>query len=278
MSKIWFVTGANSGIGAGIVTAALQAGDRVVATGRSLGKLHAAFPAGESDALAFVELDVTDEAQAKAAVAKAVELFGRIDVVVNNAGYCVLGNFEDLSASDIQRQLDTNFFGTVHVLHAALPVLRQQRSGHVINVSSVAGAVGMNHCSAYSASKFALEGLSMAVGAEVERFGIKVTVVEPGFFRTSFLNQQNAAVVETTIDDYAAQGSARDSYAAYDGTQLGDPLKLGEALQAIVAMEAPPKLFAAGSDAIEMLRPAAEERLRAIDGNVELSRSTDGVR
>ena len=149
--------------------------------------------------------------------------------------------------------------------------------GHVINISSVAGAVGMNHCSAYSASKFAVEGLSMAVGAEVERFGIKMTVVEPGFFRTSFLNPQNAAVIETTIEDYAAQGSARDAYAAYDGTQLGDPLKLGEALLQIVAMDTPPKLFVAGSDAIEMLRPVAEERLRAIDACIELSRSTDGA-
>lgn len=278
MSKVWFVTGANSGIGAGIVTAALQAGEQVVATGRSLEKLRAAFPDGESDALALIELDVTDEAKAAAAVAAAVERFGRIDVVVNNAGYCVLGNFEDLSASDIQAQLATNFFGVVHVLHAALPILRRQRSGHVIIISSVAGAVGMNHCSAYSASKFALEGLSQAVGAEVERFGIKLTVVEPGFFRTSFLNQQNAAVVETTIEDYAAQGSARDAYAAYDGTQLGDPLKLGEVLLAIVAMESPPRLFAAGSDAVEMLRPAAEARLKAIDASIALSRSTDGVR
>lgn len=142
MSRVWFVTGANSGIGAGIVMTALQAGERVVATGRSLEKLRTTFPDGESDALAFVELDVTDEQGAAAAIEKAVGRFGRIDVVVNNAGYCVLGNFEDLSAADIQQQLATNFFGTVHVLHAALPVLRKQRSGHVINISSVAGPSG----------------------------------------------------------------------------------------------------------------------------------------
>lgn len=278
MSKVWFVTGANSGIGSGIVTAALRAGDRVVATGRSLDKLRAAFAEQEGDALALVQLDVTDAAQASAAIQAAVAHFGRIDVVVNNAGYCVLGNFEDLGVAEIQRQLATNFYGVVHVLHAALPVLRQQRAGHVINISSVAGAIGMSHCSAYSASKFAVEGLSMAIAAEVERFGIKLTVVEPGFFRTRFLDQQNAAVVETVIEDYASQGSARAAYAAYDGNQLGDPQRLGEALLKIVAMEAPPQLFAAGSDAVAMLRPAAEARLAALDGNLALSFSTDGVR
>jgi NAD(P)-dependent dehydrogenase (short-subunit alcohol dehydrogenase family) len=260
------------------VTAALRAGDRVVATGRSLDKLRAAFPENASEAMALVELDVTDEAQAAAAIKAAIARFGRIDVVVNNAGYCVLGNFEDLGAAEVRRQLETNFFGVVHVLNAALPVLRKQRSGHIFNISSVASAIGMNHCSAYSASKFTVEGLCMAIAAEVERFGIWSTVVEPGFFRTSFLNQQNAMVVETAIKDYAAQGSARDAYAAYDGTQLGDPLKLGEALLSIVAMEHPPRLFAAGSDAVDLLRPAAEARLRALEDNLALSRSTDGDR
>jgi NAD(P)-dependent dehydrogenase (short-subunit alcohol dehydrogenase family) len=277
MSKIWLVTGASSGIGAGIVKAALQAGERVVATGRSMEKLRAEFPEGEHDSLALIELDVTDKEQATAAVADAVERFGRIDVVVNNAGYCVLGNFEDLTAADFGRQLDTNFFGVVHVLHAALPVMRKQRAGHIINISSVAGAVGMAHCSAYSASKFALEGLSMAVAAEVERFGIKVTIVEPGFFRTDFLNKRNAVVIDSKIKDYAGHGTTREAYAAYDGTQLGDPLKLGHALLEIAAMETPLKLFIAGSDAIEMLRPAAEDRLRAITRNVDLSCSTDRI-
>jgi len=277
MSKVWFVTGANSGIGAGIVNAALQAGNRVVATGRSIEKLRAAFPNADDRSLALVELDVTEEGQAYSAVAKAVELFGVIDVLVSNAGFCVLGNFEDLSAADFERQLATNFYGAVHVLHAVLPVMRKQRSGHVFMISSVAGGVGMSQCSAYSASKFALEGLSMAVAAEVEQFGIDVTVVEPGFFRTSFLNQNNYEAVDTRIDDYAAEGSARDSYAAYDGNQPGDPGKLGQALLTIEAMEEPIKLFVAGSDAIGMLKPVAEKRLGAITAQTELSSSTDGT-
>lgn len=277
MSKVWFVTGANSGIGAGVVNAALQAGHRVVATGRNMEKLRAAFPNADNQSLALVQLDVTEEGQAYAAVAKAVELFGAIDVLVSNAGFCVLGNFEDLSAADFERQMATNFYGAVHVMHAVLPVMRAQRSGHIFAISSVAGGIGMNQCSAYSASKFALEGLSMAIAAEVEQFGIGVTIVEPGFFRTSFLDQNNYEAVDTRIDDYATQGSARESYAAYNGNQPGDPAKLGDALLTIQAMDKPLKLFVAGSDAIGMLQPAAEERLQAIAGKVELSSSTDGA-
>lgn len=281
MSKVWFVTGANSGIGAGIgagiVNAALEAGNRVVATGRSMAKLRDAFPHADDRSLALVEFDVNQEGHAYAAVAKAVALFGNVDVLVSNAGFCVLGNFEDLASADFERQMATNFYGAVHVLHAALPVMRQQRSGHIFMISSVAGGVGMSQCSAYSASKFALEGLSMAVAAEVEQFGIDLTIVEPGFFRTSFLNQNNFEAVDTRIDDYATEGSARNGYAAYDGNQPGDPDKLGEALLTINAMDTPLKLFVAGSDAIGMLKPPAEERLRAISAQVELSNSTDGA-
>jgi NAD(P)-dependent dehydrogenase (short-subunit alcohol dehydrogenase family) len=276
MSKVWFVTGANSGIGEGAVRAALDAGDRVVATGRNLEKLRATFPETD-DRLALMKLDVTDETQARVVVASAVERFGRIDVLVNSAGFCVLGFFEDLRTADFQNQFATNLFGAVHVMHAVLPVMRAQRSGHVINISSVAGGVGMTHCSAYSASKFALEGLSMAVGAEVERFGIHMTVVEPGFFRTKFLDSKNAEVVESRIEDYASGGSAREAYDAYDGAQLGDPLKLGRMLVEIVGMATPLKLFVAGSDAVAMLKPVAEERLRAITGALDLSNATDGT-
>lgn len=275
MSKVWFVTGANSGIGAGIVKAALASGARVVATGRNMEKLRDTYPE-ENDALALVALDVTDKDQALAAVATAVDKFGTIDVVVSNAGFCVLGNFEDLSVADFERQFATNFYGAVNVLHAALPVLRQQRSGHVINISSVAGGIGMAQCAAYSASKFALEGLSQSVAAEVEQFGVHVTVVEPGFFRTSFLNEANYDVVDTEISDYATEGSARDSYAAYNGNQPGNPDKLGEALVAINAMETPLKLFLAGSDSVGMLQPAAEARLAAITAEADRSAITDG--
>ena len=277
MTKTWFVTGANSGIGTGVANAALQAGDRVVATGRNMEKLRAAFPAGESTALALLQLDITDAEQAKAAIAEAVDRFGRIDVLVNNAGNSVLGNFEDLSTSDFERQLATNFFGVVHVLHAALPVMRKQRAGHIINISSVAGGVGLTHCSAYSASKFAVEGLSMAIASEVERFGIRMTIVEPGFFRTSLLDKRNAEVIDSRIEDYVGENTTSATWAAYDGTQQGDPRKLGQALVQIAAMDRPLKLFLAGSDAIAVLLPVAEERVRAIKDNTVLSGSTDAI-
>ena len=183
MSKVWFVTGASSGIGAAVVKAALQAGDRVAATARDLEKLRAAVGEPASDRLAFVQLDVSSEAQAKTAIDAAVGKFGRLDVLVNNAGYSLLGNLEAFTTTQIERQLVTNFYGVLYVMRAALPVMRRQRSGHIFNVSSLAGVMGFRQCSAYAASKFAAEGLSLSAAQEVEPFGIKVTLVEPGFAR-----------------------------------------------------------------------------------------------
>jgi NAD(P)-dependent dehydrogenase (short-subunit alcohol dehydrogenase family) len=278
MTKVWLVTGANSGIGEGIAKAALRSGDQVVASARNMDKLRAAF-AGEaaSAALALFQLDVRVATQAAAAVAQALARFGRIDVLVNNAGNSVLGAFEALTNADIAQQMDTNFFGVVNMLRAGLPVMRRQRAGHIISISSVAGAVGLKHCAAYSASKFAVEGLSMALAAEIEPFGIKMTIVEPGFFRTSLIDPRNAKFAETTIDDYAAEGSTRETWAAYDGAQRGDPARLGEALVKIAAMDEPLKLFLAGSDAVAVIEPVVAQRLRAIRDNMALSASTDGV-
>jgi len=277
MSKVWFVTGANSGIGAGVAKAASQAGHQVVATGRNMEKLRAAFAGDEGPNLALAQLDVTDAEQAAPAIAQALSRFGRIDVLVNNAGNSYLGNFEELANADIEEQMNTNFFGVVNVMRAALPVMRGQRSGHIINISSVAGAVGLKHCSAYSASKFAVEGLSMAVAAEIEPFGIQVTIVEPGLFRTNLIDPTNARFAENTIEDYAAEGSTRETWAAYDGTQQGDPAKLGEAIVKIAAMNRPLKLYVAGSDAVAVIAPAVEERLKTIRDNEAFSGSTDGL-
>jgi NAD(P)-dependent dehydrogenase (short-subunit alcohol dehydrogenase family) len=277
MPKVWFVTGANSGLGAGIAKAALKAGDQVVATGRDMEKLRAAFKEEEGPNLALVRLDISDAGHATPAIAEAVARFGRVDVLVNNAGYSYLGNFEEMTNADIAKQMETNFFGVVNVLRAALPVMRRQRAGHIINISSVAGAVGLRHCAAYSASKFAVEGLSMAIAAEVEPFGIKMTIVEPGFFRTSLVDPRNAKFAENTIPDYAPEGSTRAMWTAYNGVQPGDPGKLGEAIVKIAAMDEPLKLFLAGSDAVAAITPVVEARLKAIKDNETLSASTDGV-
>ncbi len=277
MSKVWFITGAGSGIGAGTAKAALKAGDRVVATGRNVQKLHNALRDMARGNLEVLQLDVSDEAQAAAVVGQAVQKFGRIDVVVNNAGYSLLGNFEELESRDIERQLATNFWGVLHVMRAALPVMRKQHSGHIINISSVAGVVGLKHCSAYGAAKFAVEGLSLAVAEEVEKFGIKVTVVEPGFFRTDLLAAANVKWPSKRIDDYAAaEVAAQEMWSPYAGKQPGDPDKLGQVLVKLAGMETPPRVFVAGSDAIAVVAPAVEARLKAVHALEALSNSTAG--
>jgi NAD(P)-dependent dehydrogenase (short-subunit alcohol dehydrogenase family) len=274
MNKVWFVTGSNSGIGLGIAKSALAAGDRVVATGRNMEKLRAAFAGVSPDNLELIPLDVAEATQAQNAVEGAVKRFGRIDVLVNNAGYSLLGNFEEISVDDLQSLFQTNFYGVVNVLRAALPVLRKQRSGHIFNISSVAGAVGLKHCSAYSATKFAVEGLSGAVAIEVEQFGIHVTVIEPGFFRTNLIERGSAKYAKSTIADYAHEGSAEDMWSQYDGKQPGDPFKLGKAVVKIAQMEQPLKLFVAGEDALDVITPVLEERLKTMQANAELSKST----
>lgn len=276
MSKVWFITGAGSGIGAGVANAALRAGDRVVATGRNLEKVRKVFPDVASESIAFVQLDVAAEAQAKAAVDEATKRFGRIDVLVNNAGYSLLGNFEQMTTAEIQQQFATNFYGVVNLMQAALPVMRHQRSGHIINISSVAGVVGLKHCAAYAATKFAVEGLSLSVATEVEKFGIKITVVEPGFFRTDLLDAHNVRWVSKAIEDYASEGTAEEMWSQYSGTQPNDPAKLGDALVKIAAMQNPPKVFAAGSDALSTITPAIEDRLRDMRAHENLSKGMEG--
>src|SRR5436190_21250446 len=277
LNKVWFITGAGSGLGTGIANAALRAGSCVVATGRNIEKVRNAFPDVAPENITFVQLDVVNEAQATAAVDEAIKRFGRIDVLVNNAGYSLLGNFEQMTSAEIQQQFATNFFGVVHVMQAALPVMRRQRSGHIINISSVAGVVGLKHCAAYAATKFAVEGLSLSVATEVEKFGIKITVVEPGVFRTDLLDAHNVRWVGKVIEDYAPEGTAEDMWSKYNGTQPNDPAKLGDALIKITAMQNPPKVFAAGSDALDTIRPAIEERLRDMRAHEMLSKGMEGL-
>jgi NAD(P)-dependent dehydrogenase (short-subunit alcohol dehydrogenase family) len=219
---------------------------------------------------------VVDEAQAKAATADAVKAFGRIDVLVNNAGYSLLGNFEELSTAEIDGLLATNFTGVMSVMRAALPIMRAQRSGRIINITSLGGIVGFKHCAAYSAAKFAVEGLSQAVAQEVEPFGIRIVTVEPGFFRTDLLAAENAKYGTSSIADYAAEGSAEAMWSVYDGKQQGDPAKLGRALVQIAGMDNPPKQLVAGSDALAVVKSALQERLAELSAYEELSKSTDG--
>jgi NAD(P)-dependent dehydrogenase (short-subunit alcohol dehydrogenase family) len=277
MSKVWFVTGASSGIGAGVVRAALEAGDRVVATARNVEKLRSAIGQPASDRLAYLPLDVTSEQEALQAIAAGVEKLGRIDVLVNNAGYSLLGNLESLTKDQIERQFATNFYGVLYVLRAALPVMRRQGSGRIFNVSSMAGVIGYATASAYAATKFAVEGLSLSVAQEVERFGIKVTLVEPGFFRTDLLAPQSVVFGALAVDGYDSPAAVKAQWQGYHQHQSGDPAKLGKALVQLAGMDSPPKRFFAGSDAVGGVTADLKARLAEVQAHNDLSVTTDGA-
>lgn len=275
MSKTWMITGAGRGIGAEIARAALANGDRVVAAARKLGQLQDAFAGADPKRIALVELDVADEAQAAPAVAQAVERFGRIDVLVNNAAYGLLGRLEEVSSADIARQFAVNVHGVLHMLRAVLPTMRRQRGGHIMNISSIAGITGFDGASVYCASKYAIEGLTASLALEVAPLGIKVTAVEPGFFRTEFLDPSSVRYGATAIDDYAALGSVEQAYGAYKGRQLGDPVKLAAAVVELAGMASPPRQFLAGSDALAMANTALDARRTEMAAFEALTVSTD---
>ncbi|CAO3433217.1 oxidoreductase [Azospirillum endophyticum] len=275
MSKVWFITGSARGIGAEVARAALAAGDRVVATGRNLAQLREIY-AGHGESVLPVVLDVADETQAVAAIQAAIDRFGRIDVLVNNAGFGLLGRFEEIEAADIERQFATNVFGLFHVTRAVLPVMRQQRSGRILNLSSIGGVLGFAGASVYCSTKFAVEGFSDSLALEVAPFGIHVTVVEPGFFRTDFLDGSSVRYGTKQIEDYAVHSAElRSTYDSYSHRQPGDPAKLAAAMIALADAAEPPRHFLAGSDAVEMATGALEHRSAEIAAWRDRSVKTD---
>jgi NAD(P)-dependent dehydrogenase (short-subunit alcohol dehydrogenase family) len=270
--KIWFVTGAGRGMGVDIAQAALAAGHAVVATGRDADRVASAV--GAHDDLLVVELDVTDPASAEAAVGAALERFGRIDVLVNNAGNFYAGFFEEISPDDFRAQVETNLFGPLNVTRAVLPVLRAQRAGHVVTISSTAGLIGQEFTSAYAASKFGLEGWMESLAPEVAPFGIGTTVVEPGFFRTDLLTPESTSYAEPSIDDYAER--TRQTVTAWNGMngrQGGDPAKLARALVQLIGGDEPPTRWVAGADAVQGVEQKARDLLAQVDAHRELSSS-----
>src|SRR5690349_12432715 len=247
--RVWFITGAGRGMGVDIARAALVAGHCVVATGRNAAAVADAV--GEANELLVVELDITSPASAEAAARAASERFGRIDVLVNNAGNFFAGFFEELSREQFEAQLTTNLLGPLNVTRAVLPLMRRQRSGHVVTISSTAGIVGQEFCSAYAASKFGLEGWMESLRFEVEPFGIRTTIVEPGFFRTDLLTKESTAYADLSIDDYAERTArTRPAWEAMSGRQTNDPAKLARALLTVVDQERPPLRWVAGADAV----------------------------
>ena len=274
--KTWLITGASRGIGAAIAKAALAAGDKVVVAARSLETLQASY-AGYGEQVLMLALDVNDETQVLSVVKAACTGFGTIDVLVNNAGYGQLGVFEEISATEIRQQFDTNVFGSMHMTRAVLPIMREQKRGHIFNLSSIGGLAGFEAASVYCASKFAIEGFSASLALEVAAFGIHVTIVEPGFFRTDFLDQSSVRYGGKHIADYAtASSNSRQNYDSYNHQQAGDPDKLGAALLALANMATPPLHFAAGSDAINIVQAELDRHQQELQQWRTLSVSTDG--
>jgi NAD(P)-dependent dehydrogenase (short-subunit alcohol dehydrogenase family) len=257
--KIWFITGAGRGMGVDFAKAALAEGDAVVATGRNPDAVAEAV--GEADGLLAVKLDVTSTEDAEQAVRAAVDRFGRIDVLVNNAGNFYAGYFEELAPGQIERQLATNLIGAMSVTRAVLPVMREQRSGHIVSISSGAGLVGFEFCSAYAASKFGLEGWMESLEPEVAPFGIHTTIVEPASFRTEILTRKSATYAQSSIRDYADRSAEQlRRWEEQSGRQPFDPAKLAQALVVIASQESPPPRFIAGADAMAL----AEQKVAAL--------------
>jgi NAD(P)-dependent dehydrogenase (short-subunit alcohol dehydrogenase family) len=265
MAKVWFITGASRGLGVEFAKAAMRAGDRVVATGRKASAVNDALGPNSAQLLA-VELNVTHRAQVRRAVDTAVAKFGTIDVLVNNAGYGHLGYFEEATDADVRAQFETNVFGALDVTRAVLPVMRKARTGRIFNLSSLAGIRGSEFASLYGASKFALEGFSEALAAEVAPFGIFVTLVEPGPFRTDFLTRESLRFGSNAIADYdERRARVQETFEGRSGKQPGDPVKLAEAVVRLANEEKPPMRFIAGAFALE----TTEKKLAAVKADLE---------
>ncbi|AXQ30496.1 SDR family oxidoreductase [Solimonas sp. K1W22B-7] len=270
--KVWFVTGAGRGLGVDIAKAALAAGHAVVAAGRDPRKVEAAI--GRHENLLATRLDVTRAADAMAAVEATLQRFGRIDVLVNNAGNFFAGFFEELSDEQVRSQMETLLFGPMNVTRAALPVMRQQRSGLLLTISSTAGIAGGMFCSAYAAAKFGLEGWTESLAPEVAPLGIRTMLVEPGFFRTELLTTGSTVFAQPSIDDYAER--SRETVAAWSGMsgkQGGDPAKLARSLVQLASLPEPPARFAAGGDAVQSFEAKAHSLLAQANAHRDLSNS-----
>jgi NAD(P)-dependent dehydrogenase (short-subunit alcohol dehydrogenase family) len=270
--KVWFITGAGRGMGVDIAKAALAAGHKVVATGRTIERVTEAI--GESEDLLVVKLDVTNPADAESSVTSVIDRFGRIDVLVNNAGNFYAGFFEEMAPGDFRAQIETNLFGSVNVTRAVLPVMRAQRSGLVVQISSTAGINGGEFTSAYAASKFGVEGWIESLTPEVAPFGIRTMLVEPGFFRTELLTPESTNYAKPSIDDYAEK--TRQTITAWNGMnglQGGDPGKLAKALIQLASQDEPPLRWAAGADAVKELERKAQLLLDQANAYRNLSSS-----
>jgi len=273
MAQTWLITGCSRGLGRALANAVLAAGHRLVATARSPKQLEGLVERyGES--VRAVALDVTDPAAAAAAVQVAIDTFGGLDVLVNNAGYGDIGSVEDTSLDDFRKQIETNLFGTIIVTKTAIPTMRERRSGHIMQFSSVGGRVGATGRAPYSAAKWAVEGFSEVLAKEMAPLGVKVTVIEPGGFRTDFAGS-STTIKEGRPEYDSVVGAAARMQRDYDGKQPGDPNKAASVILQVAAMDQPPFRLLLGSDAVKIVEYADRAKLTEIDLWRELSVSTD---
>jgi len=271
--KVWFVTGASKGMGLEITKAALESGEKVIATSRNTDILLEKI-VDHKDNLFPVELDITSEKDIQNAISNGIEKFGRIDVVVNNAGYNLLGNIEELSDGEFRKTMDVNVFAMAHVIRNVLPHLRRQKSGHIINTASMMGYMSYPGNGSYSASKYAVIGLSEALAQEVAPFGIKVTILAPGTFRTNFMSEKTLNVAQNKIDAYNLDKQI-EQFTGFDGQQLGDPKKLAEVLLKITEMSNPPLHLPLGSDSYHAILEVRKKEREEMEQWKDLSLSTD---
>ena len=271
--RVWFITGCSSGFGQAFAQAVIEHGEQLVDTGINIEEIEL-LASGQPDSVRVMALDVTDAEQVQATVKAALDAFGQIDVLVNNASYGLFGAFEELSEEQIRQQMEVNLFGAMNVTRAVLPFMRAQRSGHLVQMSSVSGQIGSIGFSAYQASKFALEGWSEALSKEIAPFGIRVTIIEPGNFRTNWAGR--SMVKAQSMPAYnEIMESRREQIQAENGSQRGDPARAAQALIAVVESEHPPLRLPLGTDALTRIRQHIQQQLNDLDRWESLSRSTD---
>ena len=271
--KVWFITGASKGLGLALTKLSLANGDKVIATSRNVEDFKASITEHQENFLSL-KVDITSDEEVKNAVAKSIEKFGVLDVIVNNAGYSLVGSMEEMTDKEFRKTMDVNLFGTVNVIRNVMPYLRKQQSGHIINISSNAGYVGFGNAASYNASKFAVIGLSEALAEETKQFGIKVTVVAPGQFRTSFMNKGSMVFAQNRIDVYGLDKSEK-MWTNYSGQQIGDPEKLVKILTGIVNNPNPPLHLLLGPDTYQLVMEHRERENQEFETWKHLTLSTN---
>ena len=274
-NKVWYITGASKGLGLSLVKRLLQTGNKVAATSRTIDALKTAVGDVAADLFLPLAVDLCNDESIHASIQKTVETFGKIDVVVNNAGYGIGGSVEELSGNEVVDCFNINVFAAVNVMKYVLPVMRVQRSGHIINISSIAGFAPATGWSLYAGTKYALIGISEVLAQDVKEFGIKVTVAAPGAFRTEFLTEQSLVLAKNQIADYKAIRESQERMLAMDGKQAGDPDKAADIFIQLAEMDEPPVRLFMGTDAYNRASQKIEALATDLEKWKELSFATD---